>query len=1635
MKAYANTATTTGTRGIMKRIFKYTFIVYTALFILSIPSSGHTQVIADYTAYPPFIPSGTDPNLLLMIDNSGSMYDLTYIDNGNAPTRESSYCYDQTYISTDASGDPNYYEGYFDKDQIYTYNFTDTRFEATAFPASCTHTISGELCVYISGSPSAISEFAARGNYLNWLATSKLDVQKQILTGGKYNSTTDEFESETRGCVGRRFIKEALTADYVEGGTNTSLGITFAVTGPIHEYNASAPSPGGQTSIQIFEGDYNESLCQTAIQTINDANNPAAIRKAVEDCLSYDPNAAAGSQYCLLDAAVTCSSDSDCDTVDVAGDCTNVNPKKNRVCQSPSDASMIGQSCVEDADCNTYTSVGPCVGGSSHSASVNTKIVFNQSIQECWQIWSGKKTEVGHDAWSGEAPKCAEVYSGYKICDGGTNDGNTCTTSAECVGGGTCIGGPDALRPGNPAIMCNSSYAGYCATTSDNWVTTTWVAKEYADEETCFRQKYGEFCGDVKVPQVIDPSDTPDDTPTTANVPAIIADIGIEAQLGVPIVSMDANRYDTTAPTGLINDYSDSIRFGVMKFNYNGSADECNISTTDSLTCPNICSLSGDACNTDIDCPSGETCGTTSTNIDAALVVHYIGEGTCSVTTSTACVRDDECPTDETCDQVIGDHDSGLIWKIDEIEANAWTPFAESYYNAVGYYVQGATSNPNLDVAKYTASADAIQSPLNSGDFVSTKNPIELSCQTNNILIISDGGATADLNSTMTSKVSSALFNDADVTDSSSCGAYLGSSYLDDLSYYSNNKNIFNPSDADPTDDDNAQRIKTFVVYTGTDASTETGECVPKTLMEDTALNGGTVLYDPEDPTELAAALNNAFGTIASGASSGSSVSLLSTRGEGSGAIYQAYFNPEPATDRKWFGYLHALFTDEYGNIREDTDGNQALSLTTDLIIEMDYVLDPATNTKKTLANRYNDSGGDGTKDSLDSTVTIDEINSLWRAGRKLWQTDPATRTIFTSRDGSTSLDFIDTNASALKNRLRAADDTEAENIINWTRGTDLPGVTDSGHASGYRERDITINGTSNIWKLGDIIYSTPTAVGAPKENYDLLYGDASYYTFEQAQAKRREVVYVGANDGMLHAFNAGCYDKDSKTYYPDVSAGVCTTGSHTLGQELWAYIPRGILPHLKWNTMIDYTHVYSVDLKPKVTDAKIFNGTWGTILIGGYRYGGKSIDWTEGATTQTTAPEYYALDITDPDNPRTLWTFTHPDLGLTMSYPSVAKINDEWFAIFGSGPTNYDSDSNLTAFQPGNLFVLKISDGTNGVIADADWVAGTNYWIKPTGTTTSFMSDSITVDRDIIDYSVDVVYVGENYDNGTSWTSRMLRFPTKNLAPGSWINHSTLLDIATVAGANDDSKKITAAPAAASDDRGNLWVFFGTGQFLGKDDKNLTDTGGMYAVKDACWDGSCTDSYTGLIDISSSRVNIDGSVSGISGSCDGSTISTWANLNSAINSCDGWTMYFKNLVGAESTDFTGQALQHVGERMFASPVVFGGVVSWAAYIPGTDECEALGESNAYAVYYKTGTAYKNYLFKEQKDQTTPDTTVARVKHLGVGMPSSPSTQVTEDGKAKLFFQQSTGAILTIENDTPFPLKSGIAGWKSEHIP
>ncbi len=362
----------------------------------------------------------------------------------------------------------------------------------------------------------------------------------------------------------------------------------------------------------------------------------------------------------------------------------------------------------------------------------------------------------------------------------------------------------------------------------------------------------------------------------------------------------------------------------------------------------------------------------------------------------------------------------------------------------------------------------------------------------------------------------------------------------------------------------------------------------------------------------------------------------------------------------------------------------------------------------------------------------------------------------------------------------------QSQRIINFIRGQDQAIYTSTTSPSytlpalRSRQSDYDDDGVSETWRLGDVVFSTPTIVAAPAEDYDLLYRDASYVPFYRQYRNRRTVVYAGANDGMLHAFNGGFYKSTDKKFYRsyDPNTGIYSDTGLQLGSELWGFIPYNLLPHLHWLAGQDYdkdVHVSYVDLKPRVFDAKIFSPSathpngWGTVMVCGMRFGGGKIradrnkDGVFGSGDRTMQSAYVILDITDPESPPTLLAeISSDDLGFTTSYPTVIAMkektgtdNNDWYLVMGSGPrgTNLTHGPGATSEalrdgtsdQPGKIVLLDLKAlASSGQIRtmDSSGVLSTGIQVFAELDSNSFISDPISVDYDL-DYKTDVVYFG----------------------------------------------------------------------------------------------------------------------------------------------------------------------------------------------------------------------------------------------------------------------------------------------------
>lgn len=369
---------------------------------------------------------------------------------------------------------------------------------------------------------------------------------------------------------------------------------------------------------------------------------------------------------------------------------------------------------------------------------------------------------------------------------------------------------------------------------------------------------------------------------------------------------------------------------------------------------------------------------------------------------------------------------------------------------------------------------------------------------------------------------------------------------------------------------------------------------------------------------------------------------------------------------------------------------------------------------------------------------------------------------------------------------------------------TDNRGEARVDYIRGDRSNEGTSPGTFRTRSsvLGDIVNSAPAVVKGGQylaylaDRVDGASGD--YLKFQLEAAKRKEMIYVGANDGMLHGFNAAT------------------------GKEEFAFVPNAVLPNLHRLTGQTYQsggHRYYVDGSPVVSDV-YFNGAWHTVLIGSLRGGGRSL---------------FALDITDPTNVKPMWEFTHENMGYSFPQPTVARLHTgKWAVVTGNG---YGNQSGAAADKAA-LFVIDIQTGAlvREVIVDGDTT-------KANGLSSVRLADN---DSDGI---ADYAYAGDL--QGNLWRFDLFRaknttLPTGNPFATSVIGTAQPGDITTsyggkplfkaVDGATGVAQPITAAPSLVRHptQRGYL-VMFGTGKYFEDSDGNVNTTLGhsVYAIWD----------------------------------------------------------------------------------------------------------------------------------------------------------------------------------------------------------
>jgi Tfp pilus tip-associated adhesin PilY1 len=377
---------------------------------------------------------------------------------------------------------------------------------------------------------------------------------------------------------------------------------------------------------------------------------------------------------------------------------------------------------------------------------------------------------------------------------------------------------------------------------------------------------------------------------------------------------------------------------------------------------------------------------------------------------------------------------------------------------------------------------------------------------------------------------------------------------------------------------------------------------------------------------------------------------------------------------------------------------------------------------------------------------------------------------------------FIDAAKLELLSQYPLLDATQksqaaGENLLNFVRGQN------GFEGSLYRTRKDVLG---DIRVLGDIVGSQPAYVKGPSMGY-AESSNPGYTAFKTgAAAARKKMVYVGANDGMLHAFYA---PQPGDANWAD------------RGKEAWAYIPSQVLPNLYKLADEQYyaNHQFFVDGTVAVGDA--YNGSsWRTLLVGGLNAGGKG---------------YYVLDITDPEKPKSLWEYTVADdanLGLSFGRPIISKLtNGEWVVMFTSGYNNADGGGYLyirNAFTGQNPATTPAT--TPGKIATGEGSAG-----APSG----LREINNWVNNVALDNTTQRVYGGDLL--GHVW-----RFDVNGT-----LGATRLVSLKTGDGAGT-AQPITARVELA-EIGGDAYVYVGTGRLLGFSDLADTQKQSVYSFKD----------------------------------------------------------------------------------------------------------------------------------------------------------------------------------------------------------
>jgi type IV pilus assembly protein PilY1 len=573
-----------------------------------------------------------------------------------------------------------------------------------------------------------------------------------------------------------------------------------------------------------------------------------------------------------------------------------------------------------------------------------------------------------------------------------------------------------------------------------------------------------------------------------------------------------------------------------------------------------------------------------------------------------------------------------------------------------------------------------------------------------------------------------------------------------------------------------------------------------------------------------------------------------------------------------------------------------------------------------------------------------------WRASERV--PTPANRNIYT-RNGSTAVPFVwDQLSDAQKATLG-----NNSAVLDYLRGV----------RSGESSEGGTFRNRSSL--IGDIVHSSPVYVAAPD---DFAYerfswpGASTYQTHRTLRSDRTPMLYVAANDGMLHGF-------------------VASTGA-----ERFAYVPSSSLAQMYQLTRPSYTHQFINDgalTVADVYDAGTANA-WRTLLVGSTGRGGRQL---------------YALDVSDPtipaDNPagrRVMWEFSDADFGKFTGRPVVGRMNNgDWAVLVGNG---YNSNE-----YKGFLFVVNATTGALIQKIDTGACPETDDPCVSNG-----LAEVTTWDEDS-DGDIDYVYAGDL--RGNLW-----RFDVTSSTPSQWKvsfgTDTSPLPLFRARNASGTPQPITSKVEVLLDpSTGTRWVSFGTGQFLGDTDRASTALQTWYGLYDN-YPNAATSPVSGRSDLAQRVVLVETeqTTTTETENAEGETETTSETVKVRVISAQGDTTGGDRVIDADGTyirkgwylDLVPPTGTAAGERMIYGVQAFGGALFATSAIPADDPCTPGGSGWLMAIDPYTGGRLDADLFanRTQVTVTTGDSsTNYYVSAVSTGsMPSSPILVRNEGG-------------------------------------